>query len=55
MNDKIKYNTLEAEGNLDQFSPENPELSQAFMLKGIGYALLAIVEVLLEKKNENNN
>lgn len=45
---KIKYNILEAEGNLEQFSQENPELSQALMLRGIGYALLAIFELLQE-------
>lgn len=42
----------EAALNLDQFNPENPELTQAFMLKGIGYALLAIFEVLNEWKSK---
>ena len=36
----------EAEGSLDQMVVENPELSQALMMRGIGYALLAVAHEL---------
>ncbi len=49
-NEAIKKLVTEAALSLDQFNPENPELTQAFMLKGIGYTLLAIFEVLNEWK-----
>lgn len=53
-NVKIKPNIDEAEINLNQLYPENPELSQVYVLRGIGYAILALVEVLRGVKNENN-
>ena len=46
MSEKVKKHIQESEKNLVYDYPENPELVQAYMLKGIGYALLAIVEVL---------
>lgn len=54
MNKKIKHNADEAEINFNTLYPENPELSQVFMLRGIGFAILAILELLQEIKDENN-
>jgi len=44
--EKYEYYTKEAEGSLDQMVVENPELSQALMMSGIGYALLAVAHEL---------
>lgn len=36
----------EAERSFDAFFEENPELSQVWMLRGIGFALLAVAHKL---------
>lgn len=46
MAEKYEYYTKEAEGSLDGLMPENPEFSQALMMRGIGYALLAVAHEL---------
>ena len=50
MNEKIKRHIQESEKNLVYDYPENPEFAQVYMLKGIGYALLGILELLLEER-----
>lgn len=54
-NEKLKRYTEAAEFNLDYTLPENPVLNQVYALRGIGYAVLALVELLKEIKDENNN
>ena len=46
MAEKYEYYTKEAEVGLDGLIPENPELSQLYMMRGIGHALLAIAHEL---------
>lgn len=47
MAEKYEYYTEEAESALnDGLIPENPELSQLYMMRGIGHALLAIAHEL---------
>lgn len=45
-NEKLKHHTEAAERNLDMDIPENPDLNQIYMLRGIGYAILAVFELL---------
>ena len=49
-NKKIKQNIEAAEFNLELEYPENPEFNQIHMLRGIGYAVLALVEILKNPK-----
>jgi len=46
MPEKYEFYMNQAENLLGSMSPEHPELSQAWMMGGIGYALLAIAHEL---------
>ena len=58
MADNYESNIKEAEVSFGAFFEENPELSQVWMLRGIGYALLAvahelrIIEQILSKETK---
>jgi len=44
--DKYKFYTTAAESTLDNLHVEHPELAQAQMIQGVGYALLAVAHEL---------
>lgn len=46
MADEFEKCVKEAETSFDAFFEENPQLSQVWMLRGIGYALLAVAHEL---------
>lgn len=46
MAEKYEYYTKEAEDALGGMIPEHPDLSQVYMMRGIGFALLAVAHEL---------